>query len=484
VGDTVNLNVRSWQTWNDLNLTNQARSYATVFGRYDNADLSNADNCVQGAGRDPGSSADEFYANTPQLNQAGTFYWTMRVSYGPGNDFWFDAARSDWSMLSRTRPNPATLSISVSELNNPSNLVATAASTNQINLTWTKGNSGGEKDTLVLRNTSNSFGTPQGGTAYNAGDTIGSATVVYRGSASSFEDTGLSAGTQYYYKVFSENWSHYSPSSSGTVTANARTVSILSSGDITLTRDGDSFSASASGVSGFTYSYAGRTANGVETSYGPSATAPTAPGYYTVTATSSDSNYSGSANQNYHVTGPIAVADAVTRPTGNNSFSIPQATLVQNDKRIHSDGTVQTSNLSVTGVTASGPTVGLSGVMVNFTTGGAGAETFTYTVTDSTTSKTATATVTVTPEASVEKFEITGTPGTPVFDGDITSVTMTFTGTPNTTYTVYFKGELSEAEWTSAGGWYSENGTFTVEISKDGNHVSDWTGSMFFRAVK
>ena len=184
------------------------------------------------------------------------------------------------------------------------------------------------------------------------------------------------------------------------------------------------------------------------------------------------------------MTGPIAAADAVARPASNNNFGIPQATLVQNDKRIHSDGSVQTSNLSVTGVTASGPTVSLSGVMVNFTTGGSGAETFTYTVTDATTGKTATATVTVTPEASVEKFEIAGTPGTPVFDGDITSVTMTFTGTPNTTYTVYYKGELSEAEWTSAGGWYSENGTFTVEISKDGNHVSDWSGSMFFRAVK
>ncbi|MFM8655379.1 MAG: hypothetical protein ACKODZ_11760, partial [Verrucomicrobiota bacterium] len=272
---------------------------------------------------------------------------------------------------------------------------------------------------------------------------------------------------------------NYSLSLVSTTTATI-TAATLAGGDISLTRDGDSFSASATGVSGFTYSYAGRTSNGIATSYGPSATAPSAAGYYAVTATSSDANYSGSTSSNYHVTGPIAVADAVARPAGNSAFSIPKATLAQNDKRIHSDGSVQTSNLSVTA--ASGAVV--NGVMVDFTAAGNGVETFTYTVTDSTTSKTATALVTVTPEASVEKFEITGTPGTPTFDGDITSVTMTFTGTPNTTYYVYFKGELGEADWSSAGGWYSENGTFTVEISKDGNHVADWTGSMFFRAVK
>jgi hypothetical protein len=477
----VSLNVRSRQTWNDLNLTNRARSYATVFGRYDNADLSNADNCVQGAGRDPGSSADEFYANTPQLNQAGTFYWTMRVSYGPGNDFWFDAARSDWSMLRRTRPNPATLSISVSELNNPSNLVATAASTNQINLTWTKGNSGGEKDTLVLRNTSNSFGTPQGGTAYNAGDTIGSATVVYRGSASSFEDTGLSAGTQYYYKVFSENWSHYSPSSSGTVTANARTVSILSSGDITLTRDGDSFSASASGVSGFTYSYAGRTANGVETSYGPSATAPTAPGYYTVTATSSDSNYAGSKSENYFVTGPIAVADAVTK-ADNNAIIIPAYDLLANDKRIGEDGQVYTDGLTITGVTSgSGNTAELDGDIF-FTPSANSPETFSYTVTAGGKESTAVVTVTTAPAPGPFTLNIVKV-GNAAFAGGNTVMTNEFIGVPGQTYVIEYTTNLVTGPWISAGPVSTGvSGSFAVPITATNTNVSAaWNSSMFFR---
>ncbi|MBM3863729.1 MAG: discoidin domain-containing protein, partial [Verrucomicrobia bacterium] len=58
----------------------------------------------------------------------------------------------------------------------------------------------------------------------------------------------------------------------------------LAAGDITLTRDGNAYTASAAGVSGFTYSYSGRDG----TSYGPSADAPTADGDYTVTATVND----------------------------------------------------------------------------------------------------------------------------------------------------------------------------------------------------
>lgn len=67
---------------------------------------------------------------------------------------------------------------------------------------------------------------------------------------------------------------------------------------VTLTRDGAGYSASADGVSAFTYSYAGR--NG--TVYGPSADAPAASGDYTVTVTVADSNYSGSASEDFTVT--------------------------------------------------------------------------------------------------------------------------------------------------------------------------------------
>lgn len=71
----------------------------------------------------------------------------------------------------------------------------------------------------------------------------------------------------------------------------------LTAGDITLTRNGNAYTASAAGVGGFTYSYAGRNT----TSYGPSTDAPTADGEYTVTATVNDSNFTGSKSEDYTI---------------------------------------------------------------------------------------------------------------------------------------------------------------------------------------
>lgn len=318
---------------------------------------------------------------------------------------------------------------------------------------------------------------------------VGSQTLTVSGAAADYPsaNAGTYAGIAITYSLgdgtnggLASNYSVSAGTATGVVTSAS-----VSSGDITLTRDGDNWSAGASGVGGFTLSYSGRTANDITTTYGPSATAPTSAGYYTVTATSSDANYSGTKAENYFVTGPLAAADSVVRPAGNSSFGIPQATLLQNDKRIDGSGNVQTNNLSVSAVSPSGGnTVSLGGVMVNFTAAGSGVETFTYTLTDAAAGKSATTTVTVTPQAAAESFTISGTPGTPVFDGEMTSVTMTFTGTPKVTYYIYYKGELSEPAWKTAGGVYSENSSYTVEISEDGNHVSDWTGSMFFRAVR
>ena len=66
---------------------------------------------------------------------------------------------------------------------------------------------------------------------------------------------------------------------------------------VTLTRNGNTYSASADGVTAFTYSYSGRG----ETSYGPSADAPEEPGDYSLTATVDDANYTGSASEDYSI---------------------------------------------------------------------------------------------------------------------------------------------------------------------------------------
>ncbi|NBQ65712.1 MAG: hypothetical protein EBT95_09355, partial [Verrucomicrobia bacterium] len=148
-------------------------------------------------------------------------------------------------------------------------------------------------------------------------------------------------------------------------------------------------------------------------------------------------NYSGSSTNSYFIAGPVAGNDAVVRPTNNSTFLIPRATLLQNDQRIHTDGSVLSNNLSISGVTpgTESPTVNTNqAAFISFTAGGSGVETFTYTLADAVTGLSTTGTVTVTPQASQSLFNIVGTWGTPVFDGVNTTITMTFSGTANTTY--------------------------------------------------
>ena len=86
----------------------------------------------------------------------------------------------------------------------------------QIELNWT--NPGADfYRVLILRNTSAVTDTPTEGTEYTAGQTIGSSTVRYANSAETFTDnSGLSNGTDYYYKIFA--YDSYINYASGTST--------------------------------------------------------------------------------------------------------------------------------------------------------------------------------------------------------------------------------------------------------------------------
>jgi predicted RNA-binding protein with TRAM domain len=202
LGDTIALNIRAWQTWNSVN-----RGYATVFGRFSNTDLTAGTS--EGAGRDPGSADGDFYANTPKLTQTGTFYWAMRVSYGSGADYYFDRSMADWAPLAATLPSSASLSIEVSPLNNPA-VSSSVASASQINLTHTRTN--GKSVMIVRKQDSAVTWSPTNGIAYTDGQNVGDGHTVVKGSlfADSFNDTGLSGGTTYHYKIYSENYSYYS----------------------------------------------------------------------------------------------------------------------------------------------------------------------------------------------------------------------------------------------------------------------------------
>lgn len=85
---------------------------------------------------------------------------------------------------------------------NPTNLTAVTPSSSKIDLSWVLNVAG--NNVVLAYNTSSTFGTPVNGTSYSAGNPItGGGTVLYNGSALSFNHTALTTGTTYYYKLWS-----------------------------------------------------------------------------------------------------------------------------------------------------------------------------------------------------------------------------------------------------------------------------------------
>jgi hypothetical protein len=85
---------------------------------------------------------------------------------------------------------------------NPTSFTSTVNSTTQIDLSWVQ--NGNSNDVLVAWSSGGTFGTPTNGNTYSSGDLIsGGGTVVYNGSATGYNHTPLSSGTQYYYSAWS-----------------------------------------------------------------------------------------------------------------------------------------------------------------------------------------------------------------------------------------------------------------------------------------
>ncbi|MEI6434467.1 MAG: hypothetical protein WCP32_06450 [Bacteroidota bacterium] len=103
--------------------------------------------------------------------------------------------------VDNNRPNIQITWFELSDPNQPSGLMAQAASTSEINLLWKK--NANNNDVMVAFNTVNTFGIPSGN--YVAGNTItGGGAVLYNGSATSFShNTGLNPATTYYYRAWS-----------------------------------------------------------------------------------------------------------------------------------------------------------------------------------------------------------------------------------------------------------------------------------------
>jgi hypothetical protein len=309
----------------------------------------------------------------------------------------------------------------------------------------------------------------------------GGTASVAGGFAFTSSSTGPNAGTASQGVTFTPTDTTNYNTATTTVSVTVNPAS-LASNQITLTPGaGNAYTASGPAGSTFTIGYSGRTANGIATSYS-SATAPTAAGYYTVSATATG-NYSGSNTADYFVAGPVAVSDAITKPAGNPSLVLTLASLLANDVRITSAGAVATDGLSITGVTnGSGNSAQIDGGDILFTPSGVSPETFTYTLSYGI--QTAIGTVTVTTETQAPSFDLQIVKvGTAAFAGGNTTVTHDFIGVPGQTYLVEYKGDLAEASWTSAGAQSTgPTGSFSVTFTKAGDHTTDWNGSMFFQA--
>ena len=178
---------------------------------------------------------------------AGTHYITGRIKEDAGDAYTYsDVTAGTWT-------NEVLLSsascgyLTVSALPDPAGFTSANTTHNSTDLSWTKqahSSGSGVMTLLVLRKTSAFDGSdvPSSGSSYSAGNTIGGATVVYSGNASTLAQSSLSSGQTYYYKIHSANYGYYSSGAS-------TTVNVLDAPSISTSGSIGSFTA-CSGVAG------------------------------------------------------------------------------------------------------------------------------------------------------------------------------------------------------------------------------------------
>lgn len=157
--------------------------------------------------RDPGTYTLQvyFFAHGNFDNEGGSGFWEL-----------YDSAEPDYE---------ATFTITA--LGSPSNPSASATSGNTINLTWSRWEG---RNVVIARSTTNSFTQPVDGEAPpSVGQPFAGGTLVYNGSGTSFNNTGLQDDTTYYYRFFTINNNFYSSgvdASATTLTEAEPTISV------------------------------------------------------------------------------------------------------------------------------------------------------------------------------------------------------------------------------------------------------------------
>jgi hypothetical protein len=310
-------------------------------------------------------------------------------------------------------------------------LGATSSTVNSATLNFTRA---GYAVTVVRRASGTASWTPTPGsnptTSFTNGQVIDDNTIVDRQNfGTSVSDSGLAAGSQYVYKVFSENWGYYSAGVEATITTAARTITI---GGTPLAAVNTTYGTASATPTTFTVTGANLTGN-------LTVTAP--PGFEVSTA--SGSGYNGSitlaatsgtvAQTTVYVR--LAAATVPGNYSGNVAVSGGDAT-TQNVATVQS--TVAKKTLSVTGITGANKvydgtttasvtgSAALSGTLVGsdaVTLGGS--PSFNFADANVGTGKTITATGYALEGAQASRYEITQPSG---LTADITQKGLTITG--------------------------------------------------------
>lgn len=254
--------------------------------------------------------------------------------------------------------------------------------------------------------------------------------------------------------------------------------SLLPEAAIDLVRGPSGWQATAPGVASISLSFSGRMVEGWQSSVEDPSRAPTAPGFYRVTATSQDPDYIGARSEDYFVPGPLVVDDEFKRPADGAAMTLGAEELLVNDLRIDAEGAVVSGGLEVTAVESlKGPTVAwMSGwVLVGASTPGGGV--FRYTVSDGSTFSSGKVVLVEEPGIAPLVLSMVKV-GIPEFDGERTRVSHEFASVPGVTLEIEVSADL--IHWVGAGVvTVGPTGHFPLEFSVAGD--ADWR-QMFFRA--
>jgi hypothetical protein len=323
------------------------------------------------------------------------------------------------------------------------------------------------------------------------GNNVGSATTNASGvaSLSNASLSGINAGT-YPTGVgasFAGDAGFTGTSGTNSLTVNKANQTITFTLNSSYAKSAGTVALNGTATSGLAVTY-GSSNTSVATVSGSTLTL-VAPGSVTVTADQAgNTNYNAapSVPRNTVITGPIAASDSLTRQPNSDRTKFAISNLLTNDTRIASDGSTQTNNLSISGVTSgTGNVVQLSGQWVFYTPSNPAASaplTFTYTLSDGT--STATDTVTVSTAGAPTPFALDPVDkGTAVYNGSTTSITLEFISVANQNLLLEYSE--NNTTWTTHGVVNTgPSGDFVVTITASGDHAAAWNSAMYFRATR